>query len=33
MTRDFAIALSVTATFSFILAARGLWSLKGGQPR
>jgi hypothetical protein len=27
------IALGVTAPFSVILAARGLWSLKWGQPR
>ena len=27
------IALSVTALFSVILSARGLWSLRGGQPR
>jgi hypothetical protein len=27
------MALGVTATFSFILAARGLWSLRRGQPR
>jgi hypothetical protein len=27
------MALGVTATFSFILAARGLWSLRRGRPR
>jgi hypothetical protein len=27
------IALGVTATFSVILSARGLWSLQWGQPR
>ena len=27
------VALGVTAVFSVILSARGLWSLKGGQPR
>jgi hypothetical protein len=27
------IALGVTATFSGILSARGLWSLRRGQPR
>ena len=27
------IALGVTATFSVILSARGLWSLRRGQPR
>ena len=26
------IALGVTATFSVVLAARGLWSLRRGQP-
>jgi hypothetical protein len=27
------IALGATATFSLILSARGLWSLRRGQPR
>jgi hypothetical protein len=27
------LALGVTATFSVILSARGLWSLRRGQPR
>jgi len=27
------IALGVTGTFSVILSARGLWSLRSGQPR
>jgi hypothetical protein len=27
------IALGVTSTFSAILSARGLWRLRGGQPR
>ena len=27
------IAIGVTAVFSVILSARGLWSLRGGQPR
>jgi hypothetical protein len=27
------IALGVTALFSVILSVRGLWSLRGGQPR
>ena len=27
------LALGVTSTFSVILSARGLWSLRRGQPR
>jgi hypothetical protein len=27
------IALGVTATFSLVLSARGLWSLRRGKPR
>ena len=27
------LALGVTAVFSLILSARGLWSLRRGQPR